>query len=84
MPAVSGGWASLTAGGWQTCGIVKSDDSARCWGRNHYGQTTVPAVSGGWASLAAGYYHTCGVLKADNSTRCWGWNNHGQTDVPKP
>jgi hypothetical protein len=76
--------SELAAGGYHTCGIVKSDSSARCWGGNGDGQTTVPAVSGGWASLAAGEYHTCGVLKADNSTRCWGRNNEGQTTVPKP
>ena len=44
MPAVSGGWASLAPGGfhWHTCGVVKSDDSALCWGLNSNGQTDVP------------------------------------------
>ena len=51
--------SELTAGDYHTCGITKADDSARCWGDNSYGQTTVPAVSGGWASLAAGGAYTC-------------------------
>jgi hypothetical protein len=82
VPAVSGGWASRAAGYKHTCGILKSDDSARCWGQNFQGQSTVPAVSGGWASLAAGTYHTCGILKSDDSARCWGYNQYGQTTVP--
>jgi hypothetical protein len=40
VPAVSGGWASLAAGGAHTCGVAKVDDSVRCWGYNNYGQTT--------------------------------------------
>ncbi len=62
--------SELTAGHSHTCGIVKADSSARCWGHNNDGQTTVPAVSGGCASLAAGSDHTCGIVKADDSARC--------------
>ena len=80
--------SSLAVGSYHTCGIIKADDSARCWGGKgedyDYGQTTVPAISGGWASLAAGVFHTCGIVKFDNSTHCWGNNEAGQTDVPKP
>ncbi len=84
MPAVTGGWASLAASAYHVCGILLADNSARCWGTNSYGQTTLPAVTGGWKSLAAGIYHTCGVTKLNSTTLCWGRNNEGQTTVPKP
>jgi hypothetical protein len=74
--------SELAAGGFRTCGVVKEVDSARCWGRNGDGESTVPAVSGGWASLTGGRVHTCGILKADDAARCWGYNGNGQTTVP--
>jgi hypothetical protein len=57
-----------------------ADNSARCWGGDDSGQTTVPAITGGWKALTAGDRQTCGVLLADNSARCWG----AETYVPKP
>ncbi len=86
MPAITGGWASLTANYYHVCGILLADSSARCWGANskNYGQTTVPAVTGGWKWLAAGYQHTCGVTKLNSTTLCWGQNDYGVTTVPKP
>ncbi len=84
MPAVTGGWKSLTAGYYHACGILLADDSAQCWGTNTNGQTTVPAITGGWKSLAAGWYHTCGVTKLNSTTLCWGYNHYGQITVPKP
>ena len=77
-------WSELAAGYGHTCGVVKADSSARCWGRNVEGQTTIPAVSGGWAHRTVGSLHTCGVVKADDSSRCWGRNGEGQSNVPKP
>ena len=72
----------LAAGNGDSCGLTNG--TARCWGSNGNGQTTVPAVTGGWKSLTAGLLHTCGVLLADASARCWGDNGQGQTTVPKP
>ena len=84
VPAVTGGWASLTPGNAHVRGMLLADNSALCWGQSSYGQTTVPAVTGGWKSLAAGWWHTCGVTKLNSTTLCWGRNDYGQTDVPKP
>ena len=55
----------LAAGSGHSCGLTNG--TARCWGRNSEGQTTVPAVTGGWKSLISGVFHTCGVLLADAS-----------------
>jgi hypothetical protein len=84
VPAVTGGWASLTANYVRTCGILLADSSGRCWGQNNEGQTIVPAITGGWKSLVAGWTHTSGVTKLNSTTLCWGANQYGQTDVPKP
>ena len=42
MPADTGGWKSLAAGWYHTCGVTKLNSTTLCWGRNDYGQTTVP------------------------------------------
>ena len=42
VPAVTGGWKSVTAQYMHTCGILLADNSGRCWGTNTYGQTDVP------------------------------------------
>ena len=72
----------LAAGARHFCGLTNG--TARCWGYNGNGQTTVPAVTGGWQSLTAGWLHTCGSTKLTSTTLCWGYNHYGQTDVPKP
>ncbi|MGC4111231.1 MAG: cutinase family protein [Nocardioides sp.] len=78
---------SLSAGGQTTC-VTRSDGSARCWGRNDYGQvgdgstTTrdVPSdVKGGdvWAQVSTSGASTCGV-RQDGTLWCWGLNDYGQ------
>ena len=86
VPAITGGWKSVSAHYLTTCGILLADNSVRCWGDKHnwYGVTTVPAVTRGWKSLGAGGAHVCGVTKLNSTTLCWGYNGYGQTDVPKP
>ena len=71
-------FASVSGGGYHTCG-VRRDGSVACWGWNNHGQATPPA--GEFASVSAGEYHTCGVRR-DGSVACWGWNSHGQATPP--
>jgi alpha-tubulin suppressor-like RCC1 family protein len=86
--AVSGShsFASLSAGGFHTCG-TPSDGVAYCWGSNNAGRLgdgteidrLVPtAVSGShvFASLNAGGYHNCGT-RTDGAAYCWGDNTYG-------
>jgi hypothetical protein len=79
VPAISGGWSMLTAGYAHTCGIVRSNSKALCWGcGSHggysaaFGQCLVPDVSDGWSSLSAGAFHTCGITKTNSTLHCWG------------
>jgi alpha-tubulin suppressor-like RCC1 family protein/endonuclease/exonuclease/phosphatase family metal-dependent hydrolase len=81
--------ASLSAGGQTTC-LTRSDGTARCWGRNDYGQvgdgtTTLrdrPAdVKGkGWASISTSGASTCGV-KQNGTLWCWGLDDYGQLGI---
>jgi len=80
---------TLAGGGQSTC-QTRSDGSARCWGRNDYGQLgdgttttrSVPAkVSGaGWASISTSGLTSCGI-KQDGTLWCWGLNNFGQVGI---
>lgn len=69
--------------------VVKTDNSALCWGDNSYGQLgdgtlvgkTEPTQvfglgSGTTASISMGRKHTC-ALKTDGSVVCWGSNDTG-------
>src|SRR3954447_765179 len=77
---------SLAAGGQSTC-LTRSDGTARCWGRNNYGQLGDGTVLGrdvptkvlgaGWATISTSGSTTCGV-KTDGTLWCWGLNNFGQ------
>jgi alpha-tubulin suppressor-like RCC1 family protein/endonuclease/exonuclease/phosphatase family metal-dependent hydrolase len=80
---------SLSAGGQSTC-QTRSDGTARCWGRNDYGQLgdgstkarDVPGkVSGtGWSSISTNGMTTC-AIKQDGSLWCWGLDNFGQVGI---
>lgn len=82
-------FASLTAGGFHTCGLSTSG-RAYCWGENFQGQlgtgppsssrTTAPApVAGGltFSAISAGWFHTCGRTAA-GAAYCWGGNPSGE------
>jgi alpha-tubulin suppressor-like RCC1 family protein/endonuclease/exonuclease/phosphatase family metal-dependent hydrolase len=83
---------SLSAGGQTTC-QTRSDGSARCWGRNDYGQvgdgtttlrdvpaTVLRAGKSGWASLSTSGASTCGI-KQNGTLWCWGLDNYGQLGI---
>jgi alpha-tubulin suppressor-like RCC1 family protein len=79
--AISAGWE-------RTCAVL-SDGTARCWGRNDYGQLgdgtsgtnrlTPVTVSGlgNAVAISAGWYQTCALL-GNGTARCWGSNAFGQ------
>ena len=73
-----GEFASVSAGGWHTCGL-SPDGSVACWGDNDLGQSTPPG--GEFASVSVGYRHTCG-LRPDGSVACWGDNGYGESTPP--
>ncbi len=81
------GVAGLTAGAGHTCAVL-TDGTARCWGRNEFGElgdgTTENrarpvAVAGlaGVAEVGAGENHTCARM-SDGTVQCWGQNEFGQ------
>jgi alpha-tubulin suppressor-like RCC1 family protein/endonuclease/exonuclease/phosphatase family metal-dependent hydrolase len=80
---------SLSAGGQTTC-VTRSDGTARCWGRNDYGQvgdgsttrrdTPANVVGRGWATISTSGASTCGV-KEDGTLWCWGLDNYGQLGI---
>ena len=85
---LSGGVASVSAGGLHTCAATATG-GLKCWGDNGFGalgdgttvrRTTpvgVVTLPSGVASVAAGNYHTC-VLTEAGSLKCWGYNSSGQ------
>lgn len=87
----------LSVGVLHTCVLI-TDGSARCFGRNNYGQLGIAANSGTLAAnpiptavplgasatqITAGYLHTCALL-TDGSVTCFGDNLHGQlgSEIP--
>jgi alpha-tubulin suppressor-like RCC1 family protein len=86
VSGLSSNVASVSAGYQHTCAVM-TDGTARCWGRNDYGQlgnntqttSTVPVVVSGLsgvAKLSLGTTHTCALLTT-GSIKCWGQNNNG-------
>lgn len=68
--------------------VLLSNGSAKCWGRNQFGQLgngsvsmkivpTDVAQAGNSISLSGGIYHTC-ALVSDGRVKCWGANFSGQ------
>ena len=87
-----GGWASVTAGEFQTC-ATRTDGTAWCWGDDIYGelgigggpgqdrprQVLTPAP-GGWVSITAGGFQTC-AIRTGGTLWCWGYNGNGQLGI---
>lgn len=86
VSGLSSNVAWLAAGYQHNC-VVMADGTARCWGRNDFGQlgngtltaSSVPVtVTGltGVVSISAGITHSCAVLSS-GGVKCWGKNNNG-------
>jgi hypothetical protein len=86
--------AYVSAGGFYTCIIKKSDKSLWCWGDNTEGHLStgdtvnraVPTISAGagpWLHVDTGVAHGCGV-KTNGSVWCWGRDRHGQLGTTHP
>jgi len=80
-------FASISAGGDQTCGITTSG-AGYCWGIGGYGglgtgslgsSPTPAAVSGSltFATMSSGREHVCGKT-TDSAVYCWGYNADGE------
>jgi alpha-tubulin suppressor-like RCC1 family protein len=78
---------AVSGGGFHTCARM-SDETARCWGANVFGElgdgstvysalpVTVSGLSG-VSAISAGAVHTCALL-TNQTIKCWGRNQHGQ------
>ena len=80
-------FASLSAGGHQTCGVTTSG-TGYCWGDNSSGQLgdgtqtprASPVVVAGsltFMNISTGADHSCGITTA-GVAYCWGDNFYGQ------
>ena len=69
----------VSAGGFHTCGILKTVNTVVCWGDNSLLQVTPPP--GAFTQVSAGFWYTCG-LKTGGTLVCWGDNYYGQATPP--
>jgi len=85
-PHAVGSYASVSAGGFHTCGMTTAG-TAYCWGENTYGQLGTGSLSGNqiapvavqgpqFQSITAGYQYTCG-LTGGGAAYCWGYDSAG-------
>jgi alpha-tubulin suppressor-like RCC1 family protein len=72
---------TLSVGGSHSCAVTV-DGTAKCWGSNYAGQSSVPEDLGRVTAISAGSSHTCAVTE-QGSVRCWGDNDLDQLDVPE-
>src|SRR3989339_843864 len=82
-------YLSVSAGGYQTCGIRTSDRRVLCWGYGNFGQLgnggfstlgnpTLINDTSAYKSISAGDYYTCGIRKNDSRVLCWGFGGNGE------
>jgi alpha-tubulin suppressor-like RCC1 family protein len=87
-----GNATSVYAGFYQTCAVLASDNSVKCWGNNGNGQlgdgtkinALLPVVATGVTnpqSIAVGAGHVCSVSAVDQTIKCWGSNSQGQLGI---
>jgi len=88
VTGLTGGVASIAAGGAHTCAITTAG-GAKCWGNGYDGElgnnsatlrltpVNVTGLSSGMLAISAGELHTCG-LNSVGGVKCWGWNYYGQ------
>ncbi len=86
--APSSGARQVSTGLQHTCSVL-SNGTAKCWGRNAFGQlgdntvtnnaTPVAAAAslGTIKKISSGGYHSCALLPS-GSVYCWGYNAYGQ------
>lgn len=83
--------ASVTAGGFHTCVVLKDTREALCFGRNGEGQAGVGDIAitevlnpspidaeKTWVKVWAGRDHTCGIENVTRLAYCWGSNDESQ------
>ena len=69
----------ISTGMFHACAI-RANNHAECWGRNHYGQTSVsPDVE--YKHISAGHSHSCAIRKDNSLAECWGSNGFGESTV---
>lgn len=73
-----GGFVAVSAGAYHTCAL-RVTNTAVCWGRDEYGETSAP--TGRFVSVSAGGYHSCGLRPA-GQVECWGHDGEGQSTPP--
>lgn len=90
-------FATLSAGGWHTCGLSDTGQIS-CWGADNFGQASgddariasisTPVILRSdlsrltFDSISAGYYHTCGLRAGNGRPVCWGRNLYGEAEAP--
>jgi len=84
--AVSGlsGATAISAGGDQTCALLK-DDAVMCWGGSPLrGVSNVPVaikgLMGAVTAISVGGGHACALL-GSGGVQCWGANDYGQLGI---
>lgn len=87
-------WSSLSVGNTFNCALLKSDNTARCWGHNGSSQlgtgnttnslepSTLNSTGGWnttvWKMISAGSAHVCGIRASDDRMFCWGNGANGK------
>ena len=70
---------ALDVGRYHTC-VIKSDNTAACWGWNGFSQVS-DTPTDTFVHISTGSFHNCGLTTAGNLV-CWGRNTSGQSTVP--